>query len=74
MDLSKLSKIRSDKLFPEFLSEEDKRQISLIRAKSKRRHEELHEGEDRRANIISEGEFNLQSIVGDLIDPKTGKR
>ena len=73
MDLSKLSKIRADKLFPEFLSEEDKRQISLIRAKSKRRHEELHEGEDRRANIISEGEFNLQSIVGDLIDPKTGK-
>lgn len=72
MDLSKLSKIRADKLFPEFLSEEDKHQISLIRAKSKRRHEESHESESR-ANIISEGEFNLQSIVGDLIDPKTGK-
>lgn len=72
MDLSKLSKIRADKLFPEFLSEEDKRQISLIRAKSKRRHEESHESENH-AKIINEGEFNLQSIVGDLIDPKTGK-
>ena len=70
MDLNKLTKIRADKLFPEFLSEEDKRQISLLRSKSKRKREE----EPKQKHIdLNESEFNLKSIVSDLIDPKTGK-
>lgn len=72
MDIKTLKRIRADKLFPDFLSEEDKRQIKRLRSKGKgkvREKERIEEPE-----IVPElEEFSLQDLVSDLIDPKTGK-
>lgn len=76
--LKTLKSIKADKLFPDFLSDEDKRQIRRLRSKSKRTTEQKAEQEQPKRSVkevmaMSPETFDLQSMVNDLIDPKTGK-
>ena len=76
--LKTLKKIKADKLFPDFLSEEDKRQIRRLRTKAKRNTEQKTEQEQiklsvKEAMAVNPEEFDLQAMVNDLVDPKTGK-
>ena len=76
--LKTLKSIKADKLFPDFLSDEDKRQIRRLRAKAKRTTDQKIEQEQPKRSVkeamaMSPETFDLQSMVNDLIDPKTGK-
>ena len=74
-----LKKIKADKLFPDFLSDEDKRQIRRLRSKSKTKTKEQTDEHEIVKRSVKEAmelnplEFDLQSMVNDLIDPKTGR-
>lgn len=60
MKINQLKKIHADKLFPEFLSSKQKRLLNVEDHTSSTEH-------------LIDPSFNLESIVSDLIDPRTGK-
>ena len=76
-NISLLKKIKADELFPDFLSDEDRRQIRILRSKAKKKAKEDH-AEQRKQTVkeamsVRVEDFDLQAMVNDLVDPKTGK-
>ena len=72
--IEQLKALGADKLFPDLLTEEDKRQIRTLRKKSKRKEEKIEKERVSTKEVLqSSVDFDLTSMVDDLVDPKTGK-
>lgn len=82
--LRKLKEIDAEKLFPEFLSEGDKRQLRKLKSVRNKKHSAaINASNNKQEPVISQVstngllepaiDFNLTALVQDLVDPKTGK-
>ena len=66
-NISLLKKIKADELFPDFLSDEDRRQIRILRSKAKKKAKEDH-AEQRKQTVkeamsVPVQDFDLQVMV-----------
>lgn len=82
--LRKLKEIDAEKLFPEFLSEGDKRQLRKLKSVRNKKHSaasnvNTNNKQEPVSQVSTNGllepavDFNLTALVQDLVDPKTGK-